>query len=106
MKSFLLLLLIANVVLLLAPKRLRGAADVVQTTYSVGALGGSYVGDATFVKSSSGNINGFINLELVSGTPVVGPTDLNIVSPTPFGIIVDCDGTFYPSGRAKLHCHS
>ena len=103
-KSFLLLLLLANVVL--APQRVRGAADVVHTTYSVGALGGSYVGDATFVKSSSGNINGFIDLRLVSGTPVVEATDLNIVSPTPFGSLVNCDATFYPSGRAKMLCHS
>src|ERR1051326_5711380 len=81
-KSFLLLLLMANVVLVLAPQRLRGAADVVQTTYSVGTLGGSYDGDATFVMSSSGNINGFIDLWLVAGTPVAEATDRNIVAPT------------------------
>jgi len=95
-------LLLANVVLLLAPQRLRGAAEVVQTTYSVGTLGGSYVGDAVFVISSSGNINGFIDLQLVSGTPVVELTDSNIVVPTPFGGLVNCDATFYPSGRAKM----
>jgi hypothetical protein len=103
-RSFLLLLLLMVGSLLVAPQPAVGG-DVIHTTCGIGALNGSYNGEAMFVLSSSGNINGFCHFTLTAGEPVAEPIRLTLPFPTPFGLVY-CDAEFSPSGHGHMQCHS
>jgi hypothetical protein len=79
------------------------AAEVLQTTCSVGTINGTYVGRAMFVQSSNGNVRGHCNGSLVSGTDVTEATSLLIFIGTPFGLLA-CDSVLTPGGQANLSC--
>jgi len=101
---FLLFLLLAGSTMLLSPQPVVGG-DVIHTTCGIGAFNGSYDGEAMFVISLSGNINGSCHFSLVAGDPVAEPTTMTFPFPTPYGI-VSCDAEISPSGRGHMTCHS
>lgn len=79
------------------------ATDIIQTTCSVGTENGTYVGRALFIETPNGNLKGFCNGDLVSGSDVETATSLSIFIGTAFGLLV-CDATLTPGGRANLNC--